>query len=181
MKVLAEGKFEAAAFKMVGKIPPDAILLLEQDHREVESCFAAYERLTDETAKQRLCEKICVLLKAHMLVEEEIFYPQARAATGDDAMVDHAIEEHTDAKRLIGDVETAMEDAAVDALRQAIEKHVSEEETDFFPKVRNADVDWYALGGAIAVRRVEILRELKAGAMVKSEMRPSTKRGRHSR
>lgn len=162
------------AFKMFGKVPPDAILLLEQDHREVESCFAVYERLTDKTAKQRLCDKICMLLKAHMLVEEEIFYPQARAATGDDAMVDHAIEEHTDAKRLIGELESGTKkknmDAAMEALRQAIEEHVSEEETRFFPKVRKADIDWYALGGMMAARRVELLRTLKAGAMLKSEL-----------
>jgi iron-sulfur cluster repair protein YtfE (RIC family) len=115
-----------------------------------------------------------MLLKAHMLVEEEIFYPEARAATGDDGMVDHAVEEHTEAKRLIGDIESGKKssrmDAAVEALRKAIEEHVSEEETQFFPKVRKADIDRYVLGGMMAARRVEILRTLKAGAMLKSEL-----------
>jgi hemerythrin superfamily protein len=164
----------AAPLGMFGKVPADAMLLLEQDHREVESCFAAYAQLSDGTAKQRLRDKICMLLKAHMLVEEEIFYPEARAATGDDGMVDHAMEEHTEAKRLIGDLESGKKssrmDAAVETLRKAIEEHVSEEETQFFPKVCKADIDRYALGGMMAARRVEFLRMLKAGAMLKSEL-----------
>jgi hemerythrin superfamily protein len=165
----------ATALRMFGKVPADAMLLLEQDHREVESCFAAYAQLSDKTAKQRLRDKICMLLKAHMVVEEAIFYPEARAATGDDAMVDHAVEEHTEARRLIGDIESGRKssriDAAVEALQKAIEEHVSEEETQFFPKVRKADIDAYALGALMAARRVELLRQLKAGAMLKSEMR----------
>jgi iron-sulfur cluster repair protein YtfE (RIC family) len=140
----------------------------------VESCFAAYEQLSDQTAKQRLRDKICMLLKAHMIVEEQIFYPEVRAATGDDGMVDHAVEEHTEAKRLIGDIESGTKssriDATVEALRQAIEEHVSEEETQFFPKVRKADIDRYSLGGRMAARRVELLRTLKAGAMLKAEV-----------
>jgi hypothetical protein len=54
-----------AIFKAFGKVPADAVLLLEQDHREVESCFTAYKHLTDETAKQKVRDKICMLLKAH--------------------------------------------------------------------------------------------------------------------
>jgi iron-sulfur cluster repair protein YtfE (RIC family) len=163
-----------AIFKAFGKVPADAVLLLEQDHREVESCFTAYKHLTDETAKQKVRDKIYMLLKAHMLVEEQIFYPEARVAAGDDGMVDHAVEEHTDAKRLIGDIEARTDESEIDALvnslREAIEKHVSEEETQFFPKVRRADIHWYGLGETVAARRTELLRQLKAGALLKAEL-----------
>ena len=170
---IAQITVPATVFTAFGKVPADAILLLEQDHREVESCFAAYQELADDTAKQRLRDKICMLLKAHMLVEEQIFYPQARAATGDDGMVDHAVEEHTEAKRLIGEIESKTDsseiDALVETLREAIDKHVAEEETEFFPKVREEDIDWYALGATMAVRRIDLLRELKLGALLKLE------------
>jgi hemerythrin superfamily protein len=162
---IPEATLPATILTVFGKVPGDVILLLEQDHREVESCFAAYQELTDEAAKQQLRDKICMLLKVHMLVEEQIFYPRAQAATGD-GMVDHAVEEHSKAKQLIDQIEAGSVgseiDALVEALRQAIEEHVAEEETEFFPKVRESDLQWYELGAAAAVRRTQLLWQLKA-------------------
>jgi iron-sulfur cluster repair protein YtfE (RIC family) len=161
----------ATVLKAFGKVPPDAILLLEQDHREVEACFAAYQEFTDKAAKQLLRDKICMLLKAHMQVEEQIFYPRAQTATGDGGMVDHAMEEHTKAKQLINKIETGSVqrdiDAVVEALRQAVEEHVAEEETELFPKVRQSDLQWYELGAAMAAQRTQLLQQLKAGREIK--------------
>jgi iron-sulfur cluster repair protein YtfE (RIC family) len=163
---IAEATLPATILTAFGKVPGDVILLLEQDHREVESCFAAYQELTDETAKQLLRGKICMLLTVHMLLEEQIFYPRAQAATGN-GMVAHAVEEHRKAKQLINEIETGLAeseiDASVEALRKAIEEHVAEEETEFFPKVRDSDLQWYELGAAMAVRRTRLLWQLKAG------------------
>lgn len=168
---IAEAILPATVLKAFGKVPPDAILLLEQDHREVEACFAAYQEFTDETVKQPLRDKICMLLKAHMLVEEQIFYPRAQTATGDGGMVEHAIEEHTKAKQLINEIETGSVesevDALVEALRKAIEEHVAEEETELFPKVRESDLQWYELGAAMAAQRTHLLQQLKAGREIK--------------
>jgi hypothetical protein len=106
-----------------------------------------------------------MLLTVHMLVEEQIFYPRAQTATGD-GMVDHAIEEHWKAKQLIDEIEAgSIEseiDALVEALLKAIEEHVAEEETEFFPKVRESCLQWYELGAAVVVRRTQLLWQLKA-------------------
>jgi iron-sulfur cluster repair protein YtfE (RIC family) len=153
-----------SVFRGLGKVPPDAILMLEQDHREVESRFAAYNLLTDEAAKQKVRETICMLLKAHMFVEEQILYPRAAAAVGD-GMVNHAIAEHSKAKQLINEIELGSAsdvDSLVEGLRAAIEEHVAEEETEFFPKLREASLLWYELGAAMAARRAEVLQHLKA-------------------
>lgn len=170
---IGEVASHAAIFTALRKMPPDATKLLEQDHREVESFFDAYTGLKGGVAKQRMRETICMLLKAHMQVEEEIFYPQARAAIGQDGMVDHAMEEHTDAKRLIGEIEGAAGsddlDASVEALRESIKKHVCEEEMQLFPEVRETDMDLYGLGGAMAALRIGLLRDLRASAMLQSE------------
>jgi hypothetical protein len=94
-----------AAMRAGKKIPPDAMELLILDHREVMALFNAYEDLRDTAAKALLAKRICMYLKAHMQVEEEIFYPAARVATDDDATADQAAEQHAEAKNLIAEIE----------------------------------------------------------------------------
>src|ERR1700751_5948604 len=88
----------------------NAFEVLEEDHREVEEWFDEYDELQDEggARKADLAEKICRGLKVHAAIEEEIFYPRAREATGDDDLIDEAIVEHATVKNLVGEIE-AME------------------------------------------------------------------------
>lgn len=171
---LGDSTATAGVFGSFCKVPPDATLLLEQDHRAVEACFAQYERLEDPESRRALRQKILMLLKAHMQMEEEIVYPEARLATERDDMVDHAIEEHTDAKRLMGAIEGALDgpdvDEMVESLRRAIEKHVREEEDEFFPEIRKSDLALYEIGAAIAALRADMLRDLKSSALIQSAL-----------
>ena len=83
-----------------------ALELLEQDHREVEEWFDEYDELKeDDNRKGALAEKICLALKVHAQIEEEIFYPQAREATKDNDLIDEAAVEHATVKHLIGEIE----------------------------------------------------------------------------
>jgi hypothetical protein len=86
---------------------PSAIDLLEQDHREVEEWFDEYDELKDDDdRKAELAQKICLALKVHAQIEEEIFYPQARATTKDNGLIDEAVVEHGTVKNLIGEIES---------------------------------------------------------------------------
>jgi hypothetical protein len=79
---------------------------LKQDHREVEEWFDEYNELKeDDDRKRALVEKICLALKVHAQIEEEIFYPQARKATKDNDLIDEAAVEHATVKHLIGEIE----------------------------------------------------------------------------
>src|ERR1700751_592231 len=70
----------------------NALELLEQDHRQVEEWFDEYDELSDdEPRKAELAEKLCLALKVHTKIEEEIFYPQAREATKDKDLLDEAV------------------------------------------------------------------------------------------
>jgi hypothetical protein len=82
-----------------------AIALLKQDHREVDEMFDEFEDLDDNAAKGKLAQKICLALKIHAQIEEEIFYPPARTATGDNDLLDEALVEHAGAKQLIAEIE----------------------------------------------------------------------------
>ncbi|HEY8572229.1 DUF892 family protein [Phenylobacterium sp.] len=145
------------------KVRPDAIGLLVLDHVEAMAFFDRYERSDDPAEKLSVVERLCMLLMAHMQVEEEIFYPAAGSATGDEPMVDHARDEHQEAKGVIDAIRARSEadsqmDELVATLRLAIQHHVEGEETSLFPEVRQAGrVDLYDLGAHLAARRVELL------------------------
>lgn len=140
----------------------DAIALLEADHREVDGYFDDFEAATDNADKKRLADKICLALKVHAQIEEELFYPPAREKTGDGDLIDEALVEHTGAKTLIAQIEAMrpgqpLYDAKVKVLGEQVRHHVEEEETELFPEVRETKIDLVALGAKLAARKAELL------------------------
>jgi hypothetical protein len=142
--------------------PQDAIALLETDHQTVGKLFERYEILTDNADKQRAAVEICLALKVHTQIEEEIFYPAAREATGDTDLLDEASVEHAGAKNLIAEIE-AMEpgqplyDAKVTVLGEQVRHHVEEEEEELFPEVRATQLDLDKLGAKLAARKADLV------------------------
>lgn len=145
---------------------PDAIQLLTADHKEVKKLFKAYEKLVkseaDGSEKQALAEQICTMLTAHATIEEEIFYPAARAALEEQDLLDEAEVEHASAKELIAQIQSMspdedLYDAKVTVLGEYIDHHVQEEEGEMFPKVKKAKLDLDGLGDELAARKEELL------------------------
>jgi hemerythrin superfamily protein len=139
----------------------DAIALLEADHREVDGYFDAFEAASDDAEKKALADKICLALKVHTQIEEELFYPPAREKTGDGDLIDEALVEHSGAKTLIAQIEAMrpgqpLYDAKVKVLGEQVRHHVEEEETELFPEVRETKIDLDALGAKLAARKAEL-------------------------
>lgn len=142
----------------------DAIQLLEQDHREVESMFKAFQSAEDEDQQAELCARICTALKVHTQLEEELFYPEARDALGQPDMVEEAIVEHQAAKELISEIERMepgeeLYEARMKVLCEQIEHHVKEEETELFPACRKTDMDMELLGRRMAERKQALMAQ----------------------
>jgi hemerythrin superfamily protein len=146
----------------------DAVQLLTGDHAEVSALFRKYEKLAHAGAeasdRQAHAEQICTLLTVHAAIEEEIFYPAARAAGIDDALMDEADVEHAAAKDLIAQIRSMPPDedhydAKVKVLGEQIEHHVEEEQDKMFPKCRAAGMDLAALGQALAARKAALMQE----------------------
>jgi hemerythrin superfamily protein len=140
----------------------DAIALLEADHREVDGYFDAFEASADDAEKKALADKICLALKVHTQIEEELFYPPAREKTGDGDLIDEALVEHTGAKTLIAQIEAMrpgqpLYDAKVKVLAEQVRHHVDEEETELFPEVRETRIDLDALGAKLSARKSELM------------------------
>jgi hemerythrin superfamily protein len=158
---------KSTASKTSAASKTDAIAFLEKQHREVEGWFEQFEKAKSDARKLELFQKINIALKAHTQVEEEIFYPEARRATGDEDLLDEAVVEHQAAKQLMGQIETMkpgddLYDAKVKVLGEEIEHHVEEEEKELFPKCRKSDMDLAALGKQMAARFKELSAQLKA-------------------
>ncbi|HEX4616515.1 MAG TPA: hemerythrin domain-containing protein [Stellaceae bacterium] len=147
----------------------NAFDVLEEDHREVEEWFDEYDELkdSDEDRKARLAEKICLALKVHAQIEEEIFYPRAREATKDDDLIDEAIVEHATVKNLIGEIEEMdageeLYDAKIRVLGEMVKRHIREEEEELFPELQSAKIDLDAVGTELAERKEELMSEMSA-------------------
>ena len=147
----------------------NAFDLLEQDHREVEEWFDEFDELNDsnEGRKAELAEKICLALKVHAQMEEEIFYPQAREASQDNDLIDEAVVEHSTVKNLIAEIEAMgvgeeLYDAKIRVLGEMVKQHIKEEEEELFPELQSTKMDLDAVGKELAERKEELMSEMQA-------------------
>jgi len=154
---------------------PDATRLLAEDHREVHALFEQYRKLAEGGAsgddRQPLADGICTLLTVHAALEEEIFYPAARAAAVSASVLDEAEVEHASAKALIAQIrdmepDAPLYDATVSVLGEYVDHHVGEEEEELFPKCRASAMDLNDLGIRIAARKNELMGEMAEGLEV---------------
>lgn len=147
----------------------DAIALLKADHKEVAEMLEKFE--SARSTKGKLAQQICLALTVHAQIEEEIFYPAAREALGDEGkdLLDEAKVEHNSLKELIGQIEGSgpddeLFDAHVKVLGEYVKHHVKEEEGEMFPKLRKSDMDLVEVGAQLAARKKELMAEMKAAA-----------------
>lgn len=124
--------------------PQDAISLLKADHRKVESLFSRLSSAQDAKRREQLLDQIKQELEVHTAIEEDIFYPafkEAAAKKEDRRMFHEAVEEHHAVDVVLPDVQRA--DPASESfagrakvLKEIVEHHVEEEESEMFPRAR---------------------------------------------
>lgn len=144
----------------------DACDLLDADHVAVKHLFVEYARLAiagadADGSREAIARKICNELTVHAQIEEEIFYPALRDVIDEPDLLDHAKDEHQEAKDLIARIEGLPGagpemDQAVTQLTQVIEHHVKEERDKLFPKARSSGLDLDALGEQLLQRQQEL-------------------------
>ena len=161
---------------MATRSEKDACDLLDADHKVVKKMFKEYETLMESKArstgqkKMDLAQRICQELTVHAQVEEEIFYPQVRAAIKDTDLLAEAEVEHASAKDLIAQIQGMTEvderfDAKVTVLGEYIDHHVKEERTEMFPKARAArKLDLIAIRDQLIARKEELMADMGATA-----------------
>ncbi len=150
----------------------DIVELLKQDHREVEQLFEQFEKAKGDGRKQKLAQEICKELTIHAMLEEEVFYPACEGKIDED-MLKEAFVEHDAAKMLIAEIEAGepsdeFYEAKVKVLKEEIEHHIEEEESQtgsLFKQARKAGVDLQSLADDYADRKAQLSKEIQAGAL----------------
>jgi hemerythrin-like domain-containing protein len=145
----------------------DAIELLMQDHREVESLFTEFEYLQQNGENTADVIAIaCAELRMHDALENEIFYPALSSAAGDDeveALLDDAEEAHDNVLDLIDDLDGmdsdgAARDAHFKLIVAQVAQHIAQEESELFPRAtRLSSLDLDSVTAAMKSRREELM------------------------
>jgi len=126
--------------------PVEALL---RDHNMVRQLSEAYLNGQSIEARLEAAEKIMLLVETHSRLEETVFYPAVRDV--DASMIGHFEQEHQKVDDLLQSLKSgSMDDAQMDQmLRQLIDmtmRHIQEEETEFFPKLEQANMDMTPVG-----------------------------------
>ena len=126
-----------------GSDEPDAIEMLEREHREFEALLTEGEETTERARKTRreLLDRLTALLNAHELMEEKVLYPALQAHPQARDIVLEGYEEHHVADLIVAELrKVATDDEAWGAkfkvLKENIEHHIEEEEGEMFRLAR---------------------------------------------
>jgi hemerythrin superfamily protein len=122
----------------------DAIVLLKEDHTDMRGLFREFQATAaNATTRQgQIVEKILEALTVHTYIENECFYPRVRELLpdlGEDVL--ESYEEHHVADVLSAELAALSPDserflAKTTVLIESVTHHMTEEEQDWFPKVR---------------------------------------------
>lgn len=144
----------------------NAIDLLKADHEKVKAILSQLSESTDRAVKKRtdLLDKLEMEISIHTQLEEQILYPAFKAAGGKDEaeMYYEAKEEHRTVDSLVlpdlkaTDPTTPEFAGRVKVVKELLEHHIEEEETEMFPKAKKL------LGKAKLDQLGEQMLELKA-------------------
>jgi iron-sulfur cluster repair protein YtfE (RIC family) len=118
----------------------NALDLLMEDHQKVSQLFEQAEGTENEKKKQQLFEQIKIELETHTHIEETIFYPALQEQEELKDMVMEAFEEHKQVKTLLREISALTDgsekfDAKLKVMKENVEHHVEEEESEMFPQV----------------------------------------------
>jgi iron-sulfur cluster repair protein YtfE (RIC family) len=137
----------------------DACTFLDDDHNEAIRLFEQYKSERDDGQREVLASKIAHALTVHMQIEEEIFYPAFQRATGDEALLKDAQEEHQEARDLLSKIDRDRKNAKLMLeLEDAILHHVNDEREKMFPKAKSTQgMDLMRLADQLEARKAELM------------------------
>ena len=129
-------------------MPTNALSLLKEDHKKVKNLLEKLSASTERAVKtrQHVLEQIEHEIKAHMLIEEEIFYPAYKDAVSShegEKLYYEAKEEHRAADKVLSDLlradpSTLAFGGKAKVLKELIVHHAEEEEKEMFKNARKA-------------------------------------------
>lgn len=124
----------------------NAIDLLIQDHEKLKKLLEQISSTTERAAKTRtdVLAQIEAEVLSHTRIEEDIFYPAYRDASDKEGikMFHEAVEEHRAVSELVlpdllkTQPDTMQFSGRIKVLKELLEHHIEEEESEMFPHAR---------------------------------------------
>ena len=152
----------------------NAIDLLKADHEKVKAILSQLSESTDRALKKRgeLLGKLEMEITIHTRLEEEILYPAFKEAGSkeEDIMYYEAKEEHRTVDSLVlpdlkvtdpGSAEFA---GRVKVVKELLEHHIEEEETEMFPQCKDllGKERLEEIGAQMETLKAELKKQLSA-------------------
>jgi len=143
----------------------DAVKLIKDDHKKVKDLFRQFEKARSADRKMKIAQEVFQELEVHAEIEEEIFYPAAKAKADQEGkeLVAEAVEEHHVVKVLIEEMKAIPQmneqfEAKFTVLIENVEHHIEEEEKDMLPDAKKTlGDDIQALGDRMQARKGELM------------------------
>ncbi len=151
----------------------DALQLLKEDHDKIKKILMHLESTTDRGVKTReeFYTKVRAELQAHETIEEEILYPALVEHPKAKELVLEAYEEHNVVDSVLAEIDALPYDdetwgAKLTVMRESIEDHIDEEESEMFEQCRRVfDRDELAgLGDRMEARKQELQQAMAPAA-----------------
>ena len=158
----AAGAVAAVSRRLPGGSNRDPIVLLETDHRRLEALLKQADETTERGVKARtkLLATLTAALTRHERLEEKILYPALKPHAEARELVLEGYQEHHVADVVVRELHRLAKDderwgAKLKVLKENLEHHIQEEETQMFPIARavldRAELD--ALGARMKALR----------------------------
>lgn len=167
---------------------PNAITMLKADHVKVKQLLKKLEATTSRggATRERLLAQIEKEVTVHSTLEEEFLYPafhEAARKKDDTEMFFEATEEHHVVDLVMPEIKEADASseefgAKAKVLKELIEHHIREEESEMFPRAKvllNED-ELAALGERMQERKQELSNEWEASEPKRSRSQSSPAR-----
>lgn len=120
----------------------DVVDILTTDHREALDLIGEIRAGGSADKQRELADVLIAELVRHSVAEETVVYPVMRRRLPDgDESVEHDLKEHADLEHLLADLAAADPDegsfvTCVEELQTQLEHHISDEESEQFPTLR---------------------------------------------
>lgn len=155
----------------------NAIDLLKADHEKVKGILSQLSESTERATKKRveLLDKLELEITIHTQLEEQILYPAFKEAGGkeQDEMYYEAKEEHRTVDSLVlpdlkgTDPSTPEFAGRVKVVKELLEHHIEEEETEMFPQAQKllGKAKLEELGGEMEAMKASLKKSISASHM----------------
>ena len=138
---------------------------LAQTRALAHECRRVARHPEPDARMQAVAEALCRAMRRMAVLEEELFFPAARAALAGSPVVDLAALEHATARQIIARMQqtdplSPCYEALALALVDCVERHGHHERSELLPRLRGAPLDLAALGAAMRARCGELEADL---------------------